>query len=99
MVKRFDVYMTDFNGTEMPCVVISADELNNVLPYVLIAPVTTYERKFPCRFVIGLKGKKGQVALDMLHTIPKSNLIRKIGALPASSYDGIYAVLNQLFGA
>ena len=97
MVKRFEVFMTDHHGTEKPCLILSADELNAVLPSVLIAPITTFNRKFPTRFTIGLKGKKGQVALDLMHTIPKSNLVRKIGALPPQSYEGVVLILQKMF--
>lgn len=97
MVKRFEVFMTDHHGTEMPCLVLSADEMNSVLPYILIAPITNCTRSFPTRFTIGLQGKKGQVALDLMHTIPKSNLIRKIGALPPQSYEGVAAILQKMF--
>ena len=97
MVKRFEVFMTDHHGAEMPCLIVSADEMNAALPYVLIAPITTFNRQFPTRFTIGLKGKKGQVALDLMHTVPKSNLIRKIGALPPQSYEGVVHILNKMF--
>lgn len=97
MVKRFDVYMTTYQESEMPCLVISPDEMNDVLPYVMIAPITTFNRNFPSRFTIGLKGKKGQVALDLLHTVPKNQLTHKVGALPPTSHEGVVGILQKMF--
>ena len=76
MVKRFDVYMCDQNGVQKPCLIVSPDEMNEVLPYVMIAPITTASYQFPTRVIIGLKGKKGQIALDMITTIDKTELIQ-----------------------
>lgn len=98
MVKRFEVFMCDKKGVEMPCLVVSPNEMNAVLPYVMIAPITSVERAFPFRVVIGLKGKKGQIALDMIKTIETSELTRKIGILPEASHAEIMALLGKIFG-
>ncbi|MBR6675321.1 MAG: type II toxin-antitoxin system PemK/MazF family toxin [Alphaproteobacteria bacterium] len=97
MVKRFDVYMCDQNGVQKPCLIVSPDEMNEVLPYVMIAPITTASYQFPTRVIIGLKGKKGQIALDMITTIDKTELIRKIGILPVASHPEILGILGKIF--
>ena len=97
MVRRFDVYMCDQNGVQKPCLIVSPDEMNEVLPYVMIAPITLATYQFPTRVIIGLKGKKGQIALDMITTIDKTELIRKIGILPATSHTDILNILNKIF--
>lgn len=97
MVKRFEVFMCDIGGAEMPCLVVSPNEMNDILSYVMIAPITSVERVYPFRVVIGLKGKKGQIALDMIKTVEKSELIRKIGILPEASHEEILALLGKIF--
>lgn len=97
MVKRFEVFMCEEGGAQKPCLIISPNEMNEVLPYVLIAPITTLERRFPCRVIIGLKGKKGQIALDMIKTIDKMELTHKIGILPEESHREILSILGKMF--
>lgn len=99
MVKRFEVFMCEEGGVEKPCLVISPDEMNAVLPYVMVAPITMIEHAYPFRIVIGLKGKKGQIALDMIKTVDKTEFIRKIGILPQASHEEIISLLGQIFAA
>lgn len=98
MVKRFEVFMCDDHGKEKPCLVVSPDEMNAVMPTLIIAPITQIERRFPTRIAIGLKGKKGQIALEMIKTVDKSDLTRKIGVLPESSHTEILGILGKIFG-
>ena len=97
IVKIFDVYICYQNGVQKPCLVVSPDEMNEVLPYIMIAPITTASYQFPTRVIIGLKGKKGQIALDMITTVDKTELIRKIGILPAVSHTEILGILGKIF--
>ena len=60
MVKKFEVYFCDIRGQEKPCVILSPDEMNALLPYVLVAPITKAQRNFPCRMGVKLKGEKAQ---------------------------------------
>lgn len=97
MVKQFDVYMCEQNNTQKPCLIISPNEINNTLSYVMIAPITTAYCEFPTRIVIGLKDQKGQIALDMIQTIDKSELITKIGILPPVYHADILKILQNIF--
>ena len=92
MVKRGDVYLCESHGSEKPCVILSPDEMAETMPYVLIAPITTAERNLPFRLGVKMRGKQGQIAPDMLHAVPKSDLINRIGSLP----DGLMNELNQI---
>ena len=82
MVKKFEVYFCDVKGHEKPCVILSPDEVNAYLPYVLVAPITKDQRNFPCRLGVKLKGEKAQIALDLMRTVMRDKLVRKAGALP-----------------
>lgn len=95
MVKKYDVYFCAARGNEKPCIVISPDEMNEVLPYVLIAPITAEKRKFPCRVGVKLKGQAGQVALDLIRPMPKDNLVHRVGSLPTHLQEEIQNLLKE----
>ena len=97
MVKRFDVYLCEDHAKLRPCVILSPDEMNGALPYALMAPITTNERLFPCRVGIRLKGKQGQVALDLMRTIMQSSLKDKMGTLPENTRQEIADILKRMF--
>ena len=98
MVKRYSVYMVETVGQIVkPCVVISPDELNATLPYVMIAPITSKVRYYPFRVNMTLKDKEGQIALDQIHTVGKESLVKKLGRLPEESHQKISHILKEMF--
>ena len=97
MVKRFMLYMTEGESGQKPCVVVSPDELNKHLPYVCVAPITSQLRPLPFRITVLLDGQEGQIMLDQLQTLPKSELIRKIGILPEACQEATCSLLQKLF--
>ena len=97
MVKRFMVYEVKVNEDIKPCIVISPNELNTVLPYVMVAPITSKIRPLPYRVLIEMKGKDAQIALDQIRTRPKSDFLRKLGRLPEPCQTEIKHVLRQMF--
>ena len=97
MVNKFDVFFCEGLGTEKPCVVLSPDDMNEILPYVLVAPITSMMRGFPCRIGVKLKGQAGQVALDLIRPVSKAYLTKKIGSLPEALQHEIVNLLKDLF--
>ena len=97
MVKRFDVYMCESKTRLRPCVILSPDEINETLPFVFVAPITSVERSFPSRVGVRLKGRQGQVALDMCRTILKVRLRDKMGTLPENSRTEILDIMRRMF--
>ena len=97
MVKRFDVYMCETKTKLRPCVILSPDEMNAVLPYVLVAPITTVERSFPCRVGVRLKGRQGQVALDMCRTVLIDRMREKMGTLSGATRSEILDIMQRMF--
>ena len=101
MVKRFAVYLIE-TGTPArshvkPAVVVSPDELNASLPYVMVAPITSKIRYYPFRVNLNLKEKEGQIALDQIQTVIKEKLVKKIGVLPPQSHTQIADILKEMF--
>lgn len=97
MVKKFDVYFYESKSHEKPCVVLSPDEMNALLPYVVIAPITKIQRAFPCRVGVKLKGEAGQIALDLIRSTPKAKLVKRAGALPDNLKKEIQDLLKEFF--
>ena len=95
MVKKFDVFLCESHGVTRPCVVLSPNEMNELLPYVLVAPITVSLRAFPCRIGVKLKGRAGQVALDLMRSIPKAHLTERIGSLPTPLQEEILKLLKE----
>lgn len=97
MVNRFSVYQLSDAGQKKPCVVISPDELNTVLPHVMVAPIVLSSVQVPFRVLIDIFGKEGQIALDKIRTVSKEKLGQKIGQLPEESYQEILKTLQKMF--
>ncbi|MGB0289060.1 type II toxin-antitoxin system PemK/MazF family toxin [Aequoribacter sp.] len=89
MVSRGDVYWVELDptvGSEIrktrPCLIISPDDMNQVLPRVIIAPITSKGQRLGCRPEVIIKGKRGRVLLDQIRTVDKKRLQGKVTHLP-----------------
>jgi len=88
VVKRGEVYWVNLDptvGSEIkktrPCLIVSPDDLNNALPRVIIAPLTTQGQKLGCRPEIVFNNKHQRILLDQLRTIDKTRLGDKMGEI------------------
>ena len=95
MVKKYEVYFCDIRGQEKPCVVVSPDEMNSVLPYALVAPITKSQRNFPSRMGVKLKGEKAQIALDLMRVVAQEKMVRKAGTLPENLKKEMQEILKE----
>lgn len=88
-------------GAEMrktrPCVVISPDELNRPLRTVIVAPLTSVERRAPYRVDSTVGGKRGQIALDQMRAVDKSRLVKRVGRLDDPAAGRVVRTLLELF--
>ena len=104
VVNRFDVYLINLDptvGSEIqktgPCLIISPDEMNRHIRTVIVALMTTAEKKYPTRVRYQFKKKKGQIVLDQIRTIDKKRLIRKLGTIDPEIQLEVISVLQRLF--
>ena len=86
MVKRGEVYWVNLDptvGTEIkktrPALVVSPDDMNEVLPRVIVAPLTSKGQPLGCRPEITLDGKQARILLDQLRCVDKLRLAGKMG--------------------
>lgn len=80
-----------------PCLVISPDEMNHHIDTVIVAPMTTKGRPYPTRAPVRFKGKSGQIVLDQIRTVDKTQLVKRLGKIDSTTQDHMLAVLAELF--
>lgn len=88
VVKRGEVYWIELDptvGSEIkktrPCLIVSPDDMNSVLPRVIIAPITSKGQPLGCRPEVQLEGKSARILLDQIRTVDKQRLKKKIGRI------------------
>ncbi|MGM0913878.1 MAG: type II toxin-antitoxin system PemK/MazF family toxin [Pseudomonadota bacterium] len=100
-IRRGEVYWVNLDptvGTEIrktrPALVISPDDMNAVLPRVIVAPVTSKGQPLGCRPVLTFRGKPARVLLDQLRCIDKRRVLSKMGDIPPSIW---HSTLLEMF--
>jgi mRNA interferase MazF len=104
VIKRFEIYWVRLNptvGREMqktrPAVVISPDEVNEMMGTVIVAPITSNKRNFPTRLAFDHAGKENFIALDHIRAVDKSRLVKKVSDLNEESAKELCERLQELF--
>ena len=101
MVGRGEVWWVNLDptlGTEIKktrlALVVSPDDMNEKLPRVIVAPLTSKGQALGCRPELVFQGKNARILLDQIRCIDKSQLIGKIGNIEAAHW---HATLLELF--
>lgn len=88
MVRRGEVYWVNLDptvGTEIkktrPALVVSPDDMNAVLPRVIVAPITSKGQPLGCRPEVVLDGKPARILLDQVRCVDKKRLAAKLGEI------------------
>ena len=79
------------------CVVISPPELHEHLHTVMVAPLMTRGYAAPFRIAISYGGKTRLILLDQLRTVDKTQLHKRLGALPPKTLLASLDVLREMF--
>jgi mRNA interferase MazF len=103
-LKQYEIVLANLDptlGSELkktrPCVILSPSELNQYLNTVVIAPMTTNQKKYPTRVEVNHNGKKGMIAIDQIKTIDKMRISKKFGMLSSSEIAKCKSVLKETF--
>lgn len=90
MVKRGEVYWVNLDptvGTEIkktrPALIVSPDDLNDALPRVIIAPLTSKSQALGCRPQVKFDGRNARILLDQIRAVDKRRLLGKMGIIDA----------------
>ena len=104
-MKRFDIYLVNLDEevskdakNSRPCVVISPDEMNDNVPYVIVAPVSSGSAAYPTRIPIDLLKTRRYIVLDQIHAVDTERLVKKIGDTDAATQRKILETLQEFFG-
>ena len=104
-MKRFDIYLVNLDEevskdakNSRPCVVISPDEMNDNVPYVIVAPVSSGSAAYPTRIPIDLLKTRRYIVLDQIHAVDTERLVKKIGDTDAATRRKILETLQEFFG-
>lgn len=102
--RRDEVWLVSLDPTQgseiqktRPCLVVSPDEANQFLRTVIVAPMTTTERRYPTRVGVQFQNKHGQVALDQIRAVDRQRLVRKLGIASSKTVHAVSAVLVEMF--
>ena len=96
MVKRGEVYWVNLDptrGSEIrktrPGLVISPDDMNRVLPRVIVAPLTSVGQPLGCRPEIRFKGKRARILLDQVRAVDRARLGKCMGEIPLHKWHDV----------
>ena len=103
MVKQYEVYLVSLDPTvghevkkTRPAVIISPDEMNDVIGTVLIAPMTTVSRPYPSRAAVKFAGTNGQVMLDQIRCVDKKRLVQKLGRIRPVEIRKVKEIIHEM---
>jgi len=95
-VMRGEVYWVNLDptvGSEIKktrtALVVSPDDMNAVLPRVIVAPITSRGQALGCRPELEFNGKAARILLDQLRCVDKARLNGKIGEIDVALWHGV----------
>lgn len=104
MVKRFDIFLlnldtevSDDPKNSRPCVIISPNEMNRNISSVIVAPISSANKKYPTRVPFEFLEKNRAVILDQIRTVEKDRLVKHIGVIDRKTQARVIEVLAELF--
>lgn len=105
-MKRGEIYwarLDPVEGSEMcktrPCVIVSRDELNGILPTVVVCPLTSAVRpKWRTRLQVRCANRKADVCTEQIRTISKVRLGEHLGTLSKTESKNLRVLLADMYG-
>ena len=102
-LNRFEVWLINLDPTqgseikkERLCIIVSPPEMMR-LATVLVAPMTTKGRAYPCRVQCSFQGKTGLILPDQMRAVDKSRFTRKLGKIDAATQIELCDLLQEIF--
>jgi len=104
--KRYEIFFADLNPTiggeirkVRPVVVISQNEMNQLVSTVVICPLTSaLHSQWRSRLQIQCAGKNAEIAVDQIRTISKERLQKKIDKLTGDEAGQLRRIVTQMYG-
>ena len=96
MVGRGEVWWVNLDptiGTEIskirPALVVSPDDMNGILPRVIVAPLTSKGQPLGCRPELVFQGREARILLDQIRCVDKRRLVSRLGAIDQSVWHDV----------
>ena len=103
---RYVVYIADLSPTKggeirkvRPVVVVSQNEMNQVLDTVVVCPLTSrLHPQWRGRLQIQCAGQDAEIAVDQIRAISKRRLRRPIDRLSAQEATQLRRIITEMYG-
>ena len=79
-----------------PCLILSPEQMNTTLNTVVVAPMTTTNKRYPTRVAVRFQNKDGYVALDQIRTIDKSRIVKTFNIISSVKKKKVKSVLQEM---
>jgi len=96
LVSRGEVWWVNLDstvGTEIskirPALVVSPDDMNTILPRVIVAPLTSKGQPLGCRPELVFQGRKARILLDQIRCVDKRRLVSMLGSIDKSIWHDV----------
>ncbi len=80
-----------------PCVIVSPNEMNDILGTVIIVPLTSTIRNFPFYVPVKYHDHQGALACDQIKTIDKRRIGEQFAKLTTKDAESLSNVLSAMF--
>ena len=71
--------------------------MNARLRTVIVVPLSSKQKGYPCRVPVGFGGVSGELLTDHIRSVDRSRLIRQLGALDPATSQALSAKLVHIF--
>lgn len=95
-IRRGEVYWVNLDPTvaaeiqkTRPALVVSPNDMNEALPRVIVAPITSKGQALGCRPELVFNGKPVRILLDQLRCVDKTSLTGKFGEIDTALWHGV----------
>jgi mRNA interferase MazF len=82
-----------------PVVIVSLDELNDLLQTVTVCPITSQLHPvWRCRLPVRCDGRPAEIAVDQIRAVSKTRLGSRIGSFSADEASALRRLITEMFG-
>ena len=79
-----------------PCLILSPNQMNTTLKTVVVAPMTSTNKRYPTRVAVRFQNKDGFIALDQIRTIDKSRIAKAYDSISIAKKKKVKSLLQEM---
>jgi len=106
MIDRYGIFWVNLDpaeGSELakqrPAVVVSDEEMNQVLQTVVVCPLTTrIHSQWPSRIPTDATGRPSEIVVDQIRAISRRRLGERVGSITEAEAASLRHVITQMYG-